>query len=214
MLAATGVQIYLYLSHSFKEYGAQLQSQYPNVHIIGYVEPDMSFLVEPNISFPLDKMILPQNRNAKKDTVDYFCIQLMKLALMASTANIVKTSHLAWIDFGIFHMFKDISGCSKLLQEIEQANWPSDLILSPGCWPATKQYPIWKSICWVHCGSFLLGARGLFLHAYSAQQSLVVSNLPALTWEVNYWSKMNIFQTYLANHNDSILKHLMQYALL
>jgi hypothetical protein len=201
-LASSGVPIVLYLDPAFREYGQALEEHFANVHIAKYLEVDCSFLTSP--------VYLPKNRNVQKDTVDYFCIQLMKLRVMAEAANdpVITTSHIAWIDFGIFHMFKDVGGSKHRLREVFKRDWPSDSIISPGCWEP-GQYDLWNNICWRHCGSFLLGERSLFITALQNQDLQVKSNMPGLTWEINYWALMPGFTTYRANHDDSILMNLL-----
>ena len=201
-LASSGAPVVLYLDPALKDYGASLEEHFPNIRVADYLEVDRSFLTE--------SLYLPRNRNLEKDTVEYFCIQLMKLRVMARAAEDtnITTSHIAWIDFGIFHMFKDVVGCKDMLLKIAEKDWPIDAILSPGCWPP-GQYEIWNKICWRHCGSFLLGEKSLFPVALANQDSQVISNMPGLTWEINYWTLMPGFSTYTANHDESILANLL-----
>jgi hypothetical protein len=213
-LAATGVPISLFLDPALREYGEQLERECLNVRVIDWLVPDTSFLdgVEP------EAITLPTKRNEKKDTVDYMSVQLMKIPLCSRAAAAAHAAHaspfVAWIDFGIFHMFKDHARVAELLRDLAwsadlAAKLPRDRILSPGCWDAGT-YPIWTSICWRHCGSFLLGARELFAPAAEAQAELVRANLPRLTWEVNYWNELErLFHVYKADHNDTILTGLL-----
>lgn len=205
-LARTGIPVCLFLDPALRSYGEELERDWPNVRVLDYCLPDKSFLAGLKEGQPY----LPARRNEKKDTVDYMCVQLMKLQVCARAAEIVHTPFLAWIDFGIAHMFKDTARCTEMLVEAcRRSTWPRDKILSPGCW-AAGSYPIWTSICWRHCGSFLLGARELFGPAAETQMDLVVKNLPGLTWEVNYWSGLErLFHVYTADHNDSILSGLL-----
>jgi len=200
LLAESGVQIVLYMDPVFREYAEELESTYKNVRVAEFVSVDRSFLTDP--------VFLPQNRNEKKDTVEYFCIQLMKLNLLARAAKTLECSHLAWIDFGIFHMFKDVPRAQELLREMVQREWYSGTILSPGCWPKERTCDIWNDICWRHCGSLLIGEKSLCIKAYENQDRLVRSNMPGLTWEVNYWALMSDFTIYYADHDDSILTNL------
>ena len=199
-LAESSIPIVLFMDPAFKEYADELETRYSNVRVIEFVSVDKSFLSNP--------VCLPIHRNEAKDTIEYFCIQLMKLNIMARTAELIDSSHLAWIDFGIFHMFQDIVKAQELLREISQMDWQIKTILSPGCWSERKRN-IWNYICWVHCGSFLLGERSRFIAAFQNQDRQVRCNMPGLTWEVNYWTLMSDFTNYLADHNDSILTNLI-----
>ena len=200
LLAESGVPIVLYMDSALASYAAELEAAYPNVCVAEFVSVDRSFLTDP--------IFLPTNKNIQKDTVDYFCIQLMKLKLMAHAAETIGTSHLAWIDFGIFHMFKDVLKAQELLRKMVQRDWSLETILSPGCWSKDSIGDIWNNICWRHCGSFLIGEKSLFIKAYQNQDLQVRSNMPGLTWEVNYWTLMPDFTVYYANHDDSILTNL------
>ena len=202
LLAESGVPIVLYMDSGLASYAAELEAQYPNVCVAEFVSVDRSFLTDP--------VFLPANRNIKKDTVDYLCIQLMKLKLMGHAAETIGSSHLAWIDFGIFHMFKDVPRAQELLRDLVERDLGSETILSPGCWPKERIGDIWNDICWRHCGSFLIGEKSLFIKAYQNQELQVRSNMPGLTWEVNYWTLMPDFTVYYADHDDSILTNLKQ----
>ncbi len=183
------------------------------VPILLYLDPELTDVVAafPNITVVSaavtwhDNVVLPEWRNVKKDTADYMAIQLSKLRFMADAADRCKTDYLAWIDFGVFHMFKDIAAAQAKLRAFTEREWPVGRILAPGCW-AQGNYDVWDRICWRFCGGFLLGHRGLFPLAYVRQAQLVKKGLPRLTWEVNYWTQMEeYFRVYPGDHNDLLL---------
>ena len=208
-LATTGIPLILYLDARLTEKGTDLCRQFPNILRCEYVTLDTSWV--PN------KLYLPLTRRVEKDTVEYFCIQLSKLRLLRDSAAYVKTTHIAWIDFGIYHIFKNPSTMTPFLQYIAASEFPTNKILAPGCWgfPAEygmQRYDIWDSICWRFCGGFLVGAVGLFAAAAERQQALVMGNLPGLTWEVNYWAMMEeYFTNYRADHDHSIVTNVCQF---
>jgi len=151
---------------------------------------------------------LPAHRTVTKDTQEYFAIQLQKLAWLVEALAYTTTSHLAWLDFGAFHMMKDPDNCSHLLRQIAISDFPSHRILAPGCWQAGTYD--WNSVAWRFCGTFLLGHRDLLPPALTRQTELVQTQLPQLTWEINYWSQMDdIFEVYYASHDDSLLSRVM-----
>lgn len=153
---------------------------------------------------------LPSNRNPNKDTLEYFCIQLSKLFYLQEATKYTNDTYLAWIDFGVFHMFQNHEQCKRILKTISTSTFPDTTILAPGCWP--KGSYDWNSVCWRFCGSFLLGHRSLFAPAYAKQMELVQSQLPRLTWEVNLWAQMEEhFTVYLADHNDSLLSNVIMF---
>lgn len=208
-LAATGISLILYLDARLTEKGYDLCRRFPNILRCIYVTLDTSWVPK--------NVILPINRRIEKDTIEYFCIQLSKLRLLRDSATYVKTRHIAWIDFGIYHIFKNPDVMTHLLRHISAAEFPTNKILAPGCWDLPRaygmeRYDIWRSICWRFCGGFLLGAVELFAAAEEHQQTLVMGNMPGLVWEVNYWAMMEeYFINYRADHDDSIVANVCQF---
>jgi len=201
-LAGTGIPLILYLDVRLADRGKVLCARHSNIIRCVYDVFDQSLMAR--------DLVLPAVRNFDKDTRDYMCIQLTKLRLMAEVAAAGTIGTLAWIDFGIYHMFRDIDACSRALKSIAERDGVSDRILSPG-YKNTVFYPF-EHICWKHCGSLLVGRGEVFQRAYARQSELVLEYMPRLTWEVNYWAMMDeYFLIYIADHNDLILEHLLEY---
>lgn len=194
ILANTGVSIILFLDTNYSD------KTFPaNVRVIP-IEPDTTFLPE--------SPILPSDMHPTKDSAYYMCIQLNKLRVMNEALAYVDTPYIAWIDFGAFHMVKDVSHVTEILCRIESSSFRTDRILSPGS-TSYDLSNVWTSPVWRLFGTFLVGHRSLFLSAYTRQMSLVMKNLPKLTWEVNYWAMMDdLFEVYPANHGDLIFTNL------
>jgi len=195
-LARCRVPIGLYLDPKLRELGQQLSAKHSNVLVLDYLPVAKDFLSDP--------CVLPVGRNHAKDTEDYFCIQLMKLPLLARAARDERVAQpaLAWIDFGIFHMFKDKAACRARLEALRLVDVSA--IHCPGAWPAAD-YDLFERVLWRYCGAFCVGAKALFAPAAAAQDALVRRHLPLLTWEVNYWTSMSCFRWYQADHDESIL---------
>jgi hypothetical protein len=188
-LAETGVQIFAYIDSRLS-----MQTSYVNVTVIP-TTPTFSDLV----------FKLPSTRNPTKDTAEYMQIQLMKLKYLSETLARTEDEFLAWIDFGIFAIFKDPDRCSERIRTLSTSTFRRDKILIPGCLNPGR-YDLWHSICWRYCGGFMIGHRSLFERAYQRQTELYMANLPRITWEVNYWVLMSdCFDWYKADHDDSIL---------
>lgn len=195
-LENTGIPIILFLDTSMKGYTFA-----PNVRVMP-IELDTSWLP--------DNPQLPANRNINKDSMDYYCIQLMKLKCLHMATDFTHTPYLAWIDFAAFHMFKDPDSCSNILRRIATSSIPHTKIIAPGCWPAGVYD--WNSVCWRLCGTFLIGHRDLFKPAYERQTELVRELLPRITWEVNYWARMeDMFEIYSGDHTDELLHGIVRY---
>ena len=209
LLAGTGVPLILYLDARLTEKGEDLCRRFQNILRCEYVTLDTSWVPS--------NVLLPYMRRLEKDTIEYFCIQLSKLRLLRDSTAYVKTTHIAWIDFGIYHIFKNPAAMNDCLRLIAAAEFPTNKILAPGCWglPAehgVARFNVWNAICWRFCGGFLVGAVGLFAAAAARQEALVMNNMPGLTWEVNYWAMMEeYFLNYRANHDDSIVANVCQF---
>jgi len=210
-LIQSGVPVICYLDKTLETQGEILKKKYPNLTIPEYVALDKSWV--PN------DVRLPGDRNKQKDTIDYFCIQLSKLKCLTDASKYATTTHTAWIDAGIFYMFNDKEKAKSILNEIANASWPNK-ILAPGgynneeikkVWEINNTYFFLDYIFWNYLGSFLLGDKTLWLAAYEQQTAVVTKHLPRLAWEVNYWSQMDVFTWYRADHNISMLENVLQF---
>ena len=196
----SGIPVFLYMDEQYKERTEELLKYYPHFTVLGYVKLDTSWVP--------DNVILPSQCTPNKDTMEYFCIQLSKLQHMADASSKIPSTftHLAWIDFGIFHMFKDRPRMVRALQELSMYKFDQGKVWSPSCWLSKENYELWDRPCWSHSGSILIGDRDLYKDLYKRQQELVKKYLPKITWEVNYWTMMgDAFTLYKGEHNDSIL---------
>jgi hypothetical protein len=187
------------------------------VPILLFTEPD-TFIrdLEPNVrqvSLPLvryENVILPKQRNAQKDTVEFMSLMLMKMKCMTEALQYTDSSHLAWIDFRVFYIVQHTPIVQEKLRALTTRSFQGlTKIAAPGCWNPTPAFDILNSICWRFCGGFFLGPRDIFPLAYQQQTQLVQEHLPHLTWEVNYWTKMEeYFLWYAADHKDSIIMNM------
>lgn len=155
---------------------------------------------------PSDMMIPPRSRNEQKDTPEFLWLMLQKLYFMSEALALTETPYLAWVDFRIFHVVRDIPRTQWALRTlVETPPWTS-AILAPGCREHDPNFPFLDHICWRYCGGFLLGPRERFPSAYRRQMDLVIQHLPQLTWEVNYWAMMDdVFEWYGADHDDRLI---------
>jgi len=152
---------------------------------------------------------LPAIRNAEKDTRNYLILMNAKTELVkrAIDSNKHESSHYAWIDFGICHVFRTLQSTLKYLSSFNLIDLPASCLFIPGC--TNKPTDItYDSILWRFCGGFFLGDK----QSISAFYDLYVQyypTLPKLTWEVNVWALFEPYQWnpswYLADHNDSIV---------
>jgi len=196
-LAATGISILLFLDTAYTD-----KVFPPNVRVIP-TDLDTSFLPE--------TPVLPSHMHPIKDNAQYMCIQLNKFRVMNEALAYTETPYLAWIDFGVFHMIQDENRVMKMLHTIERSTFRRDRIVSPGS-KKTDLTDVWTRPVWRLFGTFWVGHRTLIPLAYIRQLSLVMENLPKLTWEVNYWAMMDeFFDIYTSGHDDSIFTNIPLY---
>lgn len=155
---------------------------------------------------------LPPTRTPEKDTAEFLSVMAMKLRYMAHSLAYTSTSHLAWIDFRVFHVIRDHPAVQAKLRALVTHPFPRAMkILAPGCWNPCPPMDFFASICWRFCGGFLLGPREAFPPAYARQTTLIQTGLPRVTWEVNYWAQMeDVFTWYPANHDDRLVLNVPQ----
>jgi len=189
-LVSTGVPILLFMD--------------PAVHID---IPAPNVTVAPLPFELIDNVVLPRHRNHSKDTPEFLSLMLMKMKCMAEALKYTDASHLAWIDFRIFHVIRETETTQTKLRDLAAQSFTGlSKIVIPGCWAPTPGFDILNSICWRFCGGFFLGPRDIFPSAYRQQSELVQHHFPHLTWEVNYWTRMEeFFAWFPADHNDSII---------
>jgi hypothetical protein len=196
-LANTGISILLFLDTTYTD-----KVFPPNVRVIP-IDLDTSFLPE--------TPVLPSHMHPIKDNAQYMCIQLNKFRVMNEALAYTETPYLAWIDFGVFHMIQDENRVMKMLHTIERSTFRRDRIVSPGS-KKTDLTDVWTHPVWRLFGTFWVGHRTLIPLAYIRQLSLVMENLPKLTWEVNYWAMMDeFFDIYTSGHDDSIFTNIPLY---
>lgn len=192
-LAESGIPLLLFLDTR-----CTIPRSYPNVRVIP------TPLVH---AWDCAAVIPPTHRTPAKDTPEFLSLMALKLRYLTEALAYTDASHLAWIDFRVFHVLRDIPRAQARLRAIASADgFPSTTLLAPGCWSPCPDLDPFDRICWRFCGGFLLGSRAVIPRAYERQQALIAAGLPRVTWEVNYWAKMDdLFTWYPGDHNDSLL---------
>jgi len=188
-LSKTGYNIILFLDPQLIKYTQKLNRS--NVTIID----DIQFVNN-------DDRPLPKFRDIKKDTREYISLMNRKLDFMVISLPFVKTPNIAWIDFGITKIFKNIE---QTLEKLQYINIPFDKVLIPGCIPRKQECNV-DHVHWRFCGGIFFGSTSVIekFHTYSKEIRTDV-----LTWEVNVWALVeqkypHFFQWYKGDHNDTI----------
>lgn len=147
---------------------------------------------------------LPTHRTDYHDTHNFLAFINAKIELVVRAMKTGTTSHYAWIDFSICHVFRDLPRTLAYLSMLGQSRLRDRCLLVPGCWgPGT----FIDRVNWRFCGGFFVGDKQSILDFHRAHQAAYRA-LPHLTWEVNVWARAEIPELtwYAADHNDSIVR--------
>jgi hypothetical protein len=226
--AATGVSIRLYLSPCYKaQYERICTPAAPNI-LVEYLElSDLLTWKEIEGQNPH----LPNNRTEHHDTHAFMTLMNAKAELLYRSTWLYDgtpmpehtpwySTHYAWIDFSIFHVFKRLDETSLYLQMLGNSHLNLEgRMLVPGCWDrGAMGHSLFDSVNWRFCGGFMLGdiqaVKELYV-IYRREWATTVFR-QGITWEVNmlahfenqgFWSPI----WFKADHNDSIVRIPVEY---
>jgi hypothetical protein len=194
-LQTSGIRIHLFLSPCFR---GRVHVQNGIIEYLTLKELD-TYRIAPEG--------LPAHRNAPHDTHNFLVLMNAKTELVrrAIESEMHTSTHFAWIDFGICHMFRTAHLTIETLRSF--STLPETCLYLPGCWDRRPSVDL-ESVCWRFCGSLFLGDRASCL-AFAKAVLEILPTLPHLTWEVNVWAQLELQgwspTWYKADHNDSIL---------
>ncbi len=213
-LAATGIPLCVITSRKYVEKIAAIARRCANVRLMGVLSlADTWTFKESTRRVPE----LPGLRNPAKDTLYYLINANAKIECVQSVVNEnpFASRHFAWIDFGIFHVFKDPPASAGRLRRIASGPLADRLLAFPGCWEKGIGLDrIADQVCWRFCGGFFLGDRESLLDMWSRWQLFFpefISQRGRIAWEVNLWAAMESFagwspDWYAADHDDRIVR--------
>jgi hypothetical protein len=229
-IASTGINICVYVCPTLEKYIKELEAEFPdNVRLMKTME-----IRDTIISNFLDEngeYTLPEKRSDTKDLAGYLTVINSKTEFMthAIQENPWNSTHFAWIDFNISHVFFDKERSLTFLRYIGSRDYFEDsFFIIPGCWDKWSGEHIGhitEIIHWRFCGGFFMGDAASiqrFHYLYLEHFPLFLQEHHKLVWEVNFWawleSKTNWLSVYennpghhtwyKADHNDSIISSL------
>jgi len=228
-LVETGIQICVYVDESGVELLQQCVELFPDtvriMRVMNIYDTRIHKLCE-----QYDTINLPKLRNKPKDTYEYMVLMNSKIEFMYDTIqqNPWNSTHFAWIDFNIAHVFKNIPETQEYLKLIGNSRFTREFLLIPGCWyslPSDSsdeaiQKLVLDAIHWRFCGGFFIGDRQSIIRFYDLYQEYFPDFLfqyRQLTWEVNFWAWLEWQVTdwnptwFLADHDDSIVRIPYEY---
>lgn len=156
---------------------------------------------------------LPHSLNSPKDRLSYFALMNSKLDFIKlAKQQFPEYDTYCWIDCGIFKFVRDTKMVYTLLQDFENIHMARSFLTPCGYRPPLeKNQLIIDYVCWRFLGSlFLIKSASIESFKNACDQILhAVLNSNKITWEVNIWAILEshspqLFDTYQADHNDSI----------
>ena len=82
--------------------------------------------------------VLPSHRTNHHDTKNFMTIMNAKIEFIKKAIDIVESSHYAWIDFSIAHIFRNKESANFLYMISKSHLKPC--LLFPGCWEKNYEY--------------------------------------------------------------------------
>jgi hypothetical protein len=221
--AATGASIRLYLSHCYREqYERVCGAVETNIHVEYLELEDLATFKEIEDL----NLRLASHRTEYHDTRAFMTLMNSKAELLYRSTWLYDgavvpekarwySSHYAWIDFSIFHVFRQPDETALYLQML--ANSRLNLkgkMLIPGCWEAgTASHALFDSVNWRFCGGFFLGDLDAVRDLYELYRREWRNTVAArgLVWEVNmlaHFEREGLWSPiwFKADHNDSIVQ--------
>ena len=150
--------------------------------------------------------VLPKNRNLNKDTYKYLMLINSKIDFAHFAISDVKTEKMAFIDFGIYKIFGNLTN----LPNIENIYIPKNKVLIPGI-HTTKEQTL-DNVDWRFAGALFFCYKDILPKFAEINTKMIESFYPSITWEVNIWAKIehtypNLIQWYKGSHDDTILNY-------
>jgi hypothetical protein len=218
----------------YLDYGKKLADiQVPKIifmdeTIIDTIEYDKQFTVM--IPFKRDDIYLAKHREEitdfnpvtsfqEKDTIDYMFLMCNKTELVrqAIEVNPFNSDQFIWVDFGIYHLFRDRTQDEFETHITGMTNkvYPSvriGSIINPDI-QRTMHTDIFREVCWVFAGTIFGGDQTALIEFADFMKETtmgIVSHKGTIMWEVNIWYLIyklhpQIFDMYQCDHNPSVV---------
>lgn len=160
---------------------------------------------------------LPAVRNLDKDTYNFLTFINSKTELVQKSIhnNVFNATHFAWIDFGIFHIIKNIESTKQIIHKLSITELEdSFLVAVGGC--HRRPYLDFSNVYWRFFGGFFIGDIQSILeidNLYKDYFLRITKQYGIITWEANMWGSFeHLFNwnpiVYLANFNDTIFENI------
>jgi hypothetical protein len=220
-LCQTGIPLAVFCSRDCEEqFRNEILSEYSNVVLLEAIDLSETWTYKTYQKVAAEVEIeLPNTRCEDKDTAEYLILMNAKTEYVTRAIDInpFHSTHFAWVDFNIFHVFVGQEKyASYLLNTLAKRTMAERFLTLPGCWG--KEYVregyLVNDICWRFCGGFFIGSAGRMFEIHNEYLTHFENFLRThkkLVWEVNFWAYLELHHGlsvvwYSGDHNDSILR--------
>lgn len=228
-IANTGVKICLYVCPRIEPHIHPYIDDLSNVHLVVFEGGLQTTFVSECLHQFQHTYGLPIDRDNDKDTEAYMTLMNSKIQFVADAIerNPFHSTHFAWMDFNLSHVFKnDTDSTLRYIAWLgAQTQFKNTCLVFPGCWNRDvmeqQMHTIVEKIQWRFCGGFFLGdAQSIMQFYYLIQKAFprFMEEYHTLVWEVNIWAWMeHVYQGadtdveewkptwYYADHDDNIV---------
>ena len=215
-IAVTGIQLCVFVDADVYDEFMEIAKRYNNIIVMPPVIYSQLPIVQECAKY--ENLLLPKTRNPEKDTDRYLQTINSKVHFVheAIRENPWNSTHFAWVDFSISHVFHNLKKSQDYLRYLAKQSWTKSFFVIPGCWPKynMREHPHFLNhIHWRFCGGFFIGDKSSvedFVQEYQKQSCNYLEKYNTLTWEVNIWAWMEANNHwkptwYYGDHNDSII---------
>jgi len=225
-LCETGISLAVFCSRDCEEYfRSEILTKYSNVVLIEAQDLSETWTYKTYQQVASEIQIdLPNTRTKEKDTAEYLLLMNAKTEYVNRVieTNPFQSTHFAWIDFNIFHIFSGReSYVTNICKTLAKRTMAKRFLTLPGCWGKDKVYDdrLNNDICWRFCGGFFIGSLDRmvdFHNEYKLHFENFLRERRKLVWEVNFWAYLELHHGfsvvwYSGDHNDSILRFDSEY---
>lgn len=214
-LATSGIPLLVFVSPTYESLLDMAVEQYPNIEKV--VTVDWTTFETYKIIHSFSDLKLPGVRGQSKDTHQYMALQLSKPEFLYRALNHTQSSHLAWIDFNVAHVFKTNVAFQRL-QAMSKRPLKAPLLAFAGIWPKITSSDfkgLLERAHWRFAGGFFIADRDSLARFNALSRDalrIFLSQTGFLVWEVNFWAWLEStfpfsFRplVYAADHNEMLV---------
>jgi glycosyltransferase involved in cell wall biosynthesis len=168
------------------------------------------------LSFTQKTPVLPSQRNAEKDTLEFLQLSNAKPEFLKRASEQISAECYVWIDASIIRLTKHPKRfMTRLGNAYKAIEVVPGKVIAPGCIRRSdvKLSAMFDRPLWRFCGPLLIIPKQCIIPFFQKTSDELQKCWlkDSITWESNIWAAVEekspeLFHWYLADHNDSILE--------